>query len=104
MPDCSLIWMRPEDIAVVRRFWCARFQAGSEDSSRCSSRMRDSLLKASTPLSALRVRVCRGESSVTHFRCVLLIFLGIFPLTARAQQANAEKPLNDVQKLGQRVF
>jgi mono/diheme cytochrome c family protein len=34
----------------------------------------------------------------------LLIFLGIFPLTARAQQANTEKPLNDVQKFGQRVF
>jgi mono/diheme cytochrome c family protein len=40
-------------------------------------------------------------------RCIrwaILIFLGIFPLTARAQQANTEKPLNDVQKLGQRVF
>jgi mono/diheme cytochrome c family protein len=34
----------------------------------------------------------------------LLIFLGIFPLTAHGQQANTEKPLNDVQKLGQRVF
>jgi len=34
----------------------------------------------------------------------LLIFLGIFPLRAHAQQANTEKPLNDVQKLGQRVF
>jgi len=32
------------------------------------------------------------------------IFLVIFPLTAHAQQANIEKPLNDVQKLGQRVF
>ena len=41
---------------------------------------------------------------MTHFRCVLLIFLGIFPLTARAQQANTDKPLNNVQKLGQRVF
>jgi len=37
-------------------------------------------------------------------RWVLLIFLGICPPTARAQQANTEKPLNDVQKLGQRVF
>jgi mono/diheme cytochrome c family protein len=37
-------------------------------------------------------------------RWAILIFLGIFPLTARAQQANTEKPLNDVQKLGQRVF
>jgi mono/diheme cytochrome c family protein len=37
-------------------------------------------------------------------RWVLLIFLGIFPLAARGQQANTEKPLNDVQKLGQRVF
>jgi mono/diheme cytochrome c family protein len=34
----------------------------------------------------------------------ILIFLGIFPLTLRAQQANTEKPLNSVQKLGQRVF
>jgi len=41
---------------------------------------------------------------MTRFRWVLLIFLGLFPLTARAQQANTEKPLNDVQKLGQRVF
>jgi mono/diheme cytochrome c family protein len=41
---------------------------------------------------------------MTRLRWVLLIFLGIFPLTARAQQANTEKPLNDVQKLGQRVF
>ena len=39
-----------------------------------------------------------------RIRWVLLIFLGIFPLRARAQQANTEKPLNDVQKLGQRVF
>ena len=37
-------------------------------------------------------------------RWTIWIFLGIFPLTARAQQANTEKPLNDVQKLGQRVF
>jgi mono/diheme cytochrome c family protein len=35
---------------------------------------------------------------------VLLIFLGIFPLSVGAQQANTDKPLNDVQKLGQRVF
>jgi mono/diheme cytochrome c family protein len=35
---------------------------------------------------------------------VLLVFLAIFPLAARAQQSNTEKPLNDVQKLGQRVF
>jgi mono/diheme cytochrome c family protein len=39
-----------------------------------------------------------------RLRWVLLIFLAIFPLAARAQQANTEKPLNDVQKLGQRVF
>ena len=39
-----------------------------------------------------------------RLRWGLLIFLGIFPLTAHGQQANAEKPLNDVQKLGQRVF
>ena len=39
-----------------------------------------------------------------RIRWVLLIFLGICPLTARAQQPNTEKPLNDVQKLGQRVF
>lgn len=39
-----------------------------------------------------------------RLRWVLLVFLGIFPLAARGQQANTEKPLNDVQKLGQRVF
>ena len=38
------------------------------------------------------------------FRWVLLIFLGICPLAAHAQQANTEKPLTDTQKLGQRVF
>jgi mono/diheme cytochrome c family protein len=37
-------------------------------------------------------------------RWAFWIFLVIFPLTAHAQQANIEKPLNDVQKLGQRVF
>ena len=37
-------------------------------------------------------------------RWAFLIFLGICPLTLRAQQANSEKPLNDVQKLGQRAF
>lgn len=41
---------------------------------------------------------------MTRLRWVLVIFLGLIPLTARAQQANTEKPLNDVQKLGQRVF
>jgi mono/diheme cytochrome c family protein len=39
-----------------------------------------------------------------RLRWVLLVFLGIFPLAVRGQQANTEKPLNDVQKLGQRVF
>jgi len=39
-----------------------------------------------------------------RIRWTIWIFLGIFPLTARAQQANTEKPLNDVQKLGQRIF
>jgi mono/diheme cytochrome c family protein len=38
------------------------------------------------------------------FRWVLPIFLGFCPLAAHAQQANTEKPLNDTQKLGQRVF
>jgi mono/diheme cytochrome c family protein len=37
-------------------------------------------------------------------RWAFLIFLAIFPLSARAQQANTEKPLTDTQKLGQRVF
>jgi mono/diheme cytochrome c family protein len=41
---------------------------------------------------------------MTRLRWVLVIILGVSPLTARAQQANTEKPLNDVQKLGQRVF
>ena len=39
-----------------------------------------------------------------HSRWVLLMLLGIFPLTARAQQPSSEKQLNSVQKLGQRVF
>jgi mono/diheme cytochrome c family protein len=39
-----------------------------------------------------------------RLRWVLLILLGIFPLAARAQQAAPAAPLNDVQKLGQRVF
>ena len=41
---------------------------------------------------------------MSSIRWAILILLGIFPLTARAQQTNTEKPLNDVQKLGQRVF
>jgi mono/diheme cytochrome c family protein len=39
-----------------------------------------------------------------RIRWAILIFLGICPLTVRAQQANTEKPLTDVQRLGQRVF
>jgi mono/diheme cytochrome c family protein len=39
-----------------------------------------------------------------RIRWAFLIFLGIFPFSASAQQANTDKPLNDVQKLGQRVF
>jgi mono/diheme cytochrome c family protein len=38
-----------------------------------------------------------------HIRWAFLLSLAIFPLSARAQQANSEK-LNDAQKLGQRVF
>jgi mono/diheme cytochrome c family protein len=38
------------------------------------------------------------------FRWTIFICLGIFPLSAYAQQAATEKPLNNVQKLGQRVF
>ncbi len=37
-------------------------------------------------------------------RWAVLLFLCVFPLAARAQQANTEKPLNDTQKLGRRVF
>jgi len=37
-------------------------------------------------------------------RWAFLIFVGIFPLTGHAQQANTDKPLKEVQKLGQRVF
>jgi mono/diheme cytochrome c family protein len=37
-------------------------------------------------------------------RWAFLIFLAIFPLSSRAQQANTEKPLTDTQRLGQRVF
>jgi len=39
-----------------------------------------------------------------RIRLAFLIFVGIFPLTALAQQASTDKPLNDAQKLGQRVF
>jgi mono/diheme cytochrome c family protein len=39
-----------------------------------------------------------------HTHWAILIFLAIFPLSARAQQAGTEKPISDVQKLGQRVF
>jgi mono/diheme cytochrome c family protein len=38
-----------------------------------------------------------------HIRWAFLLSLAIFPLSARAQQANSEK-LNDAQQLGQRVF
>ena len=38
------------------------------------------------------------------FRWALLLAAGILPLTARAQQPGADKPLTDSQKLGQRVF
>jgi mono/diheme cytochrome c family protein len=41
---------------------------------------------------------------MSRVRWAILIFLGIFPLSVRAQQASTEKSLNDVQKLGQRVF
>jgi mono/diheme cytochrome c family protein len=41
---------------------------------------------------------------MTCLRWVLVIFLGVFPLTARAQQAAQAPPLNDSQKLGQRIF
>ena len=39
-----------------------------------------------------------------RIRWAILIFLGIFPLTAHAQQADPVTPLTNVQKLGQRVF
>jgi mono/diheme cytochrome c family protein len=51
-----------------------------------------------------RDKVCEGDLPLRHFRWALLITLGIFPLAAGAQQASAEKPLTDVQKLGHRVF
>src|SRR5260221_1451036 len=51
-------------------------------------RMFKSSLKEPIPLSAVRGRVWRGESSMRSIRWAFLIFLGIFPLTARAQQAN----------------
>ena len=35
---------------------------------------------------------------------ILLLFLGLFPVCARAQQADANKPLDATQKLGQRIF
>jgi len=42
---------------------------------------------------------------VKRIQWALLIFAGMIPLSAHAQQQGAaEKPLNNVQKLGQRVF
>jgi len=41
---------------------------------------------------------------MNRIQWVLLIVLGIFPLGARAQQAAQSTPLNDSQKLGQRIF
>jgi mono/diheme cytochrome c family protein len=38
-----------------------------------------------------------------RFQWVFWVFL-VLPLSSRAQQGNADKPLNDIQKLGQRVF
>jgi mono/diheme cytochrome c family protein len=37
-------------------------------------------------------------------RWVLVVFLGLFPVAASAQQASADVPLNSAQKLGKRVF
>jgi mono/diheme cytochrome c family protein len=41
-----------------------------------------------------------------RFRWIFLVFLGVFPLGAVAQQqSSADKtPLNDTQKLGQRIY
>ncbi|HEV7966559.1 MAG TPA: cytochrome c [Candidatus Acidoferrales bacterium] len=39
-----------------------------------------------------------------RIRWVLPFFLGMIPFAVRAQQANSDKPMNDIQKLGQRVF
>jgi mono/diheme cytochrome c family protein len=50
------------------------------------------------------VEFAKENPPMRRIRWAILIFLGIFPLTARAQQANTDKPLNNVQKLGQRVF
>jgi mono/diheme cytochrome c family protein len=43
---------------------------------------------------------------MTRIHWIFAIFLGIFPLAARAQQADAGAllPLNDTQKLGQRIY
>jgi len=42
---------------------------------------------------------------VKYIRWAFLVFAGIIPLASQAQQQAAmEKPLNSVQKLGQRVF
>jgi mono/diheme cytochrome c family protein len=39
-----------------------------------------------------------------RIRWAALMFLCVSPFAVGAQQSNSEKPLNDVQKLGQRVF
>lgn len=39
-----------------------------------------------------------------RLRWGLLIVFSILPLAARAQQSTSEKPLNEQQKLGQRIF
>ncbi len=41
---------------------------------------------------------------MTRLRWGLAFLLGIFPLAVCAQQAKTENPLNDTQKLGQRIF
>ena len=41
---------------------------------------------------------------MTRLRWGLAVLLGIFPLAVCAQQAKTENPLNDTQKLGQRIF
>ena len=41
---------------------------------------------------------------MTRRKWLLAILLGAFPLATAAQQMNSDKPLNNTQKLGQRIF
>jgi mono/diheme cytochrome c family protein len=89
--------MRPDRTAVV---WRIR----AVDSHAAGNAL---LLKA-----GFMVEFAKESPSMKGLRWAVLIFLAFLPLSARARQSDAAKsqnpqnnaPLNDTQKLGQRVF